>query len=202
MERILTTGLLLVATMLYLQILKAQDGGRPLQYDIAVGAQSYHLPGFGADWQPSGTAVFAGVTQPLNDRQTLGLTLRLGYGRGRYQGDALDAQLLLNLTPVIARHLEVGLSLGAGYRWCLQPSAPLRYNETGGWSRTGRGKGVFQAPLQLSLGYRSIRSGGYEWRPYLGYQAQVLFGYSPDLSLLPVSTPLIGIKVSPQIHSR
>ena len=201
MKRILSAIVQVVAALLCLQPLTAQENHRPLQYDIALGAQSYHLPGLGADWQPSATVIYAGATRPLNDRQTLALTLRLGYARGRYQGDALDAQLLLNLTPVVARHIEVGLSLGAGYRWCFHPSQPLAYGE-GGWTSAGRGKGVFQAPVQLSLGYRSLRAGGYEWRPYLGYQAQVLFGYSPDLGPLPVTTPLIGIKVSPQNTSR
>lgn len=187
---------LLVVLSLFGRGLSAQKGDRPLQVDVAAGLRTYHLPGFQADWNPTEPVIFAGVSQPFNYRQTLGMSLRLGYARGRYQGDALEAQLLFQVTPVIARHLEIGLGLGAGYRWSFYPSEPLALKE-GQWTRGRAGKGVFQAPLQLSLGYRSLRSGGYEWRPYLAYQIQALFGYSPDLSPLPVSNALIGVKFSP-----
>ncbi len=168
---------------------------RPVQLDLAAGVHTYHLPGLGAAWQPSGYSLFAGAHQPLNRRQSLGLTLRLGYARDKRQGDALQAQLLFNFTPLIARHFEAGLALGGGYQWSFYPSRPLHWDGSE-WTAGKRVKGVFQAPLQLSLGYRSIEAGRYRYTPYLAYQVQVLFGYSPDLSPLPVSHALLGVRIA------
>lgn len=169
----------------------------PLQWDIAAGVHTYHLPGMGAAWSPSGTAVYAGALHSFNGRQSLGLSLRLGYARDKYQGDAVQAQLMFMITPVIAKHIELGMGLGAGYQLSFYPSAPLRW-DGGNWVRGKSFKGLFHAPVQLSLGYRSFQALRYEWRPYVAYQVNALFGYSPDLSLLPVSNAMIGVRVSPR----
>ena len=173
----------------------AQQENPPLQYDVAVGLHSYYIPAMDARWNGPEPVVFAGVHQPFNQKQNLGLTLRLGYSRGQYQGDALQAQLLFGLAPVLAQHLELGFRLGVGYQFSFYPSAPIRWDE-GQWVPGKAAKGVFQVPAQFSLGYRSIHVGRLEWQPYLAYQLQVLFGYSPDLSPLPVSNALLGFKIS------
>lgn len=173
----------------------AQQDRPPLQYDLAVGLHAYYLPALGTRWNGPEPVAFAGIHQPLNRKQSLGLTLRLGYSRGQYQGDALQAQLLFGLAPVLAQHLELGFKLGVGYQFSFYPSPPSRWDE-GQWVAGKTGKGVFQAPLQFSLGYRSIHAGRLELQPYLAYQLNVLFGYSPDLSPLPVSNALLGFRIS------
>lgn len=173
----------------------AQHDPIPLQYDIALGLHSYYIPAMGARWNGPEPVAFAGLHQPFNQKQSLGLSLRLGYSRGKHQGDALQAQLLLGFTPVLAQHLEVGLKLGVGYQFSFYPSAPLRWDGEQ-WVSGKAAKGVFQAPVQFSLGYRSIHAGKIELQPYLAYQLQALFGYSPDLSPLPVSNALLGFKIS------
>jgi len=175
---------------------KAQGNVSLWEYDLAAGVHSYHLPGMGARWEPAGWAAFGGVTRSINNRQTLGVTLRLGYARSVRQGDALQVQLLFNVRPLIANRVELGFSLGAGYQFSFYPSAPLRW-EGQEWLPGKSSKGLFQVPLQVSLGYRSVKTSRIEWSPYIAYQLQALLGYSPDLSLLPVGNALLGLKISP-----
>ncbi|MEJ0104332.1 MAG: hypothetical protein WDO19_17990 [Bacteroidota bacterium] len=110
------------------------------------------------------------------------------------RGNALFLQLIGQFTPVIADKIELGLGLGAGYRFALYPSSPLKWNG-GNWKKGQAFKGVIQAPVQLSIGYRSVKMQSYEFRPYIAYQLQPLFGYNPDLSPLPVSNFLLGLKI-------
>ncbi len=175
--------------------LLAQQDPPSLQYDIAFGLHSYYLPALGARWNGPEPVAFAGVHQPFNRKQNLGVSLRLGYSRGKFQGDALQAQLLFGFMPVLAQHLELGFKLGVGYQFSFYPSTPVRW-DGGQWTAGRPAKGVFQAPVQFSLGYRSIHAGRLDWQPYLAYQLHVLFGYSPDLSPLPVSNALLGFKIS------
>ncbi len=167
----------------------------PRQLDVAVGLHSYHIPAMGAQWNGPEPVAYAGINQPINRKGTLGVSLRLGYSRGRYQGDALQAQLLFGLTPVVARHLEMGVKLGIGYQFSFYPSGPMQWSD-GQWAPGRRSKGALQAPLQLSLGYRAINLSGVGLTPYVAYQVQALFGYSPSLSPLPVSNALLGVKIS------
>ncbi|MCB9303595.1 MAG: hypothetical protein H6566_23400 [Lewinellaceae bacterium] len=176
--------------------LTAQQSMPPRQVDVAVGLHSYYIPAMGAHWNGPEPAVYAGVNQPINQKGTLGLSLRLGYSRGQYQGDALQAQLLFGVTPVIAQHLEVGVGLGIGYQFSFYPTQSFNRTE-GQWVKGRRAKGVMQAPLQLSLGYRTVHFSKVGLTPYVAYQLQALFGYSPDLSPLPVSNALLGVKISP-----
>ena len=72
----------------------------------------------------------AGVHQPLNVRNSIGLTLRLGYNRHIQQGDALFTQLLFNYTPLVAKTIELGIGAGVGYQFSFYPSKPLKWNGT------------------------------------------------------------------------
>lgn len=174
---------------------RAQErSDQPWQLDIAAGMHSFYAPVKELQWERPELMTTVGWGKPLGRKQAFEVTLQLGYARNNYQGDALFLQLLGKYQPVIAEKIELGLGLGIGYRLALYPSKAQKWN--GSEWVSGRGyKGMMQVPLQLSLGYRSVQLHNYEIRPYLAYQVQALLGYSPDLSPLPVSAGLIGLKI-------
>lgn len=184
--------LALVAAML--TTLQAQNSPPPLQWDVAAGIGSIHMPGLGANWQHAQTVVYAGVEQPFNQRRTLSLALRFSYARGKYQGDAVSTQLLFTFSPLIANAIEPGIGLGVGYQRAFSPSKSMHWDGES-WIAGRQSKGLFHVPLRLSLGYKA-KGKQYDFTPYLACQLQALFGYSPDLSLLPQSHALIGLKIA------
>jgi hypothetical protein len=178
-------------------IVRTANGQRtdqPWQLDVAAGLHSFYAPVEHLKWKRPEFVTTATLNKLLNRKQLFSVGLQLGYARNNYQGDALFVQLIGQITPVIAEKIEVGIGLGAGYRFALYPSSSSKW-DGGNWIKGKPFKGVIQAPVQLSLGYRSIRLQSLEFRPYTAYQLQALFGYSPDLSPLPVSNFLLGMKI-------
>lgn len=169
----------------------------PGTWDIAAGLQSYYLPI--PDFKAEGLrpAVMAGYTQSFNARQTIGLGIRLGYTRNKYQGDALFVQALFEFAPLVGKYFQPAIALGAGYQFSFYASPQLNWEENQ-WTKGRSYKGVIQVPLQLSLAYRSVEMPHGQLRPYLAYHVNALFKYSPDLSPLPASNFLIGLKYSPK----
>ncbi|HEX2535480.1 MAG TPA: hypothetical protein VHK69_17170 [Chitinophagaceae bacterium] len=172
---------------------EGQRTDNPWQVDLAAGLHSFYLPGQGARFDRPELITLAGFGKPLGARQQFSVSLQVGYGRNNYQGDALQLQLLGQFTPVVAGKVEAGLGLGFGYRFALYGSSTLSWRN-GEWKKGSAGKGLFQVPVQFSLGYRSLFLSDYELRPYIAYQAQALLGYNPDLPLMPVSAALLGVK--------
>jgi len=171
-----------------------QRTDQPWQLDVSAGLHSFYAPVEHLKWERPELVTTAALNKLLNRKQLFSVGLQLGYARNNYQGDALFVQLIGQITPVIAEKIEVGIGLGAGYRFALYPSSPSKWDGSN-WSKGKPFKGVIQTPVQFSLGYRSIRLQSLEFRPYAAYQLQTLFGYSPDLSPLPVSNFLLGLKI-------
>lgn len=175
--------------------LSAQQRTKPLGYEIAAGLQTYYAPFLKATLKGTQPVFMAGVRQPLNVKNSVGLTLRLGYNRHKQQGDALFTQLLFNYTPLIAKKIELGIGAGAGYQFSFYPSTPLKWNGTE-WIEGKAMKAVIQVPAQVSIGYRGIETGKGRFTPYVSYQLNALFKYTPDLTPLPSSFFLLGVKYS------
>ena len=171
-----------------------QRTDQPWQLDVSAGLHSFYAPVEHLKWERPELVTTAALNKLLNRKQLFSVGLQLGYARNNYQGDALFVQLIGQITPVIAEKIEVGIGLGAGYRFALYPSSPSKWDGSN-WIKGKPFKGVIQTPVQISLGYRSIRLQSLEFRPYAAYQLQALFGYSPDLSPLPVSNFLLGMKI-------
>lgn len=167
---------------------------QPWQLDVAAGLHSFYAPVEHLEWRRPELITTAGWGKPLGKKQTFEVTLQLGYARNNYQGDALFLQLLGKVQPVIAQKVEIGLGLGFGYRLAFYPSQARKWTGSE-WTKGSAFKGVYQVPVQLSAGYRSLHLDGYTIRPYVAYQLQALLGYSPDLSPLPVSAALLGLKI-------
>jgi hypothetical protein len=167
-----------------------------LAFEIGIGLHSFYMPGIGARYENPKPTVHLGVYRALNPGRSLQAGITLGYQRNRLQGDGAFAQAQLRYNPVIGKHLEPGIALGAGYQMAFHPSSALRW-EGGQWNSGARYKGVLQAPVRISLGYRSHPGTHGQFTPFVAYQTNVLFGYSPDLSPLPVSAFLAGLKFSP-----
>lgn len=167
---------------------------QPWQLDVAAGLHSFYAPVEHLQWRRPELVTTAGWGKPLGKKQTFEVTLQVGYARNNYQGDALFLQLLGKVQPVIAHKIELGLGLGFGYRFALYPSGPQKWNGSE-WTTGSSFKGMYQVPVQLSVGYRSLHLDHYEIRPYVAYQLQALLGYNPDLSPLPVSAALLGLKI-------
>lgn len=175
--------------------LSAQQRAKPLGYEIAAGVQTYYAPFLKAELKGMQPVVMAGVHQPLNVKNSIGLTLRLGYNRHMQQGDALFTQLLFNYTPVVAKKIELGIGAGIGYQLSFYPSKPLKWNGNE-WVEGKATKGVIQVPAQVSIGYRGIETAKGRFTPYVSYQLNALFNYTPDLTPLPSTFFLLGIKYS------
>ncbi|MFN8302514.1 MAG: hypothetical protein U0U46_08485 [Saprospiraceae bacterium] len=177
--------------LLCLAQLHAQTPGR-YQFEIGLGLHSFYLPGIGARWANPQPVVTLGAYRSINSSGNLRAGLSLGYQRHRYQGDGLYIQAQFRYNPLIGRHFEPGIAAGAGYQMAFYPSASLRWDGDK-WVKGRAFKGVVQAPLRISLGYRSGH-----YTPFIACQTNILFGYSPDLSPLPVTALLAGVKISPR----
>ena len=173
---------------------RAQRTDQPWQVDVAAGLHSFYAPVENLKFQRPERVATAAVHKLLHPKQLFSVGLQVGFARNNYQGDALFFQLVGQITPVIADRIELGVGLGAGYRFAFYPSSPQQWNGSE-WRKGKPFQGIIQAPVQLSIGYRSIKWQALEIRPYAAYQLQALFGYNPDLSPLPVSNFLMGLKV-------
>ncbi|HEY1112721.1 MAG TPA: hypothetical protein VGE66_04145 [Chitinophagaceae bacterium] len=192
MNRYHILTIILLALTLVAEAQKRTD--QPWQLDVAAGLHSFYAPVEHLQWRRPELVTTAGWGKPLGKKQAFEVTLQLGYARNNYQGDAVFLQLLGKFQPVIAQKVELGLGLGFGYRLALYPSTAHKWNGSE-WIEGSPFKGIYQVPVQLSVGYRSIHLGQHEIRPYVAYQLQALLGYNPDLSPLPVSAALLGLKI-------
>lgn len=187
------SGLLLplVLLMAFPRSVSAQAPGR-YTFELGVGLHAFYLPGIGAHWANPQPVFMLGAYRSLDRRHVLQAGFTIGYQRNKFQGDGLFAQAQFRYNPVIFKHFEPGIGIGAGYQLAFYPSPPLNWDGAN-WVRGKAFKGVVQAPLRLSLGYRVG-----QYTPFVAYQVNMLFGYSPDLNPLPVSALLAGIKFSPR----
>jgi len=172
----------------------AQRTDNPWQVDIAGGIQSFYAPVRHAEFSRPELLMQAGLGKPLGPKQQFLLTLQFTYGRHNYQGDAVGLQLTGSWTPVIGKRIELNLGTGMGYRAGLYANRSIHY-DNGEWHPGAKAKMMWQLPVLFGIGYRSVNLGQYEIRPYLATQLQVLLGYSPDLSPLPISAALIGLRI-------
>ena len=171
-----------------------QRTDQPWQFEMSAGIHSFYAPVAGLELKRPELITMAGLGKPLGKKQLFEISLQLGYARNNYQGDAVFLQLLGKFQPVIARRIETGIGFGFGYRIALYPSKAQKWND-GEWKEGVPFKGIWQVPVQFSLGWRSLQPSKYEIRPFVAYQLQALLGYNPDLSPLPVSAGLLGIKI-------
>lgn len=171
-----------------------QRTDQPWQFEMAAGIHSFYAPVEGLEPKRPELITMAGWGKPLGKKQVFEISLQLGYARNNYQGDAVFLQLLGKFQPVIAQKIETGIGLGFGYRVALYPSKAQKWNGEE-WKAGIPFKGIWQIPMQFSLGWRSLHLEKYEIRPYVAYQLQALLGYNPDLSPFPVSAGLLGIKI-------
>jgi hypothetical protein len=192
MKHYLTLIIILLACCFKGNTQKRTD--QPWQLDVAAGLHSFYAPVEHLQWKRPELVTMAGWGKPLGKKQTFEVTLQLGYARNNYQGDALFLQLLGKFQPTIAQKIELGLGLGFGYRLAFYPAQPQKWSGSE-WTAGSSFKGMYQVPVQLSVGYRSLHLDRYEIRPYVAYQLQALLGYNPDLSPLPVSAALLGLKI-------
>lgn len=165
-------------------------------FEVGIGCHAFYLPGIGNDIAGLQPYVTLGVFRALNKRQNLKALVSLGYQRNYYQGDGLFAQAQFQYNPLIFKKIDAAIGAGAGYQLAFYPSASLKF-EDGKWVKGKAFKSVFQVPLRVSLGLRSKLTHYGQFTPFLAYQANVLFGYSPDLNPLPVSAFTLGLKFNP-----
>lgn len=192
MKHYFTLTILLLTLALGGQGQKRTD--QPWQLDVAAGLHSFYAPVEHLQWKRPELITTAGWGKPLGKKQTFEVTLQLGYARNNYHGDAMFLQLLGKFQPTIAQRVELGLGLGLGYRLAFYPSESHKWTGSE-WTAGSPFKGLFQVPVQVSVGYRCLHVDRYEIRPYIAYQLQALLGYNPDLSPLPVSAALLGLKI-------
>lgn len=172
---------------------KAVDDEGKWQYTIATGLHSFYAPVENLKWDRPESVTAIGINRMLGKQEVFSLAMQFQYARNQYQGDAGSAQLLAQFLPLILRKIEVGLGLGAGYRFALYPSSPLKWNGTQ-WTTGSAYKGMLQVPVQASAGYRSIKLQKLAITPFIACQMQALFGYNPDYSPLPDSNFMFGFK--------
>lgn len=194
MKKMKLSILLAMGTMT-LSWLRAQSPASSWQVDLAAGTHSVYAPVKNLKYDPTGLITQIGVYHHTGSRQVFSMGFQFGLSGSKSMGDASFAQLVARFTPVIAKHLELGLSTGIGYRLSGYPGSTLTWDGQD-WQKGKKFKGLFQVPLQLSLGYRSVKIQNIRLSPYLAYQVQGVFGYSPDLSFLPLSSYSFGLKIN------
>jgi hypothetical protein len=170
-------------------------------WDVAVGGQQYFVPIKNASvgqWQPQ---VMGGVNRFMNAGNTMSVTLRMIYNRNKHQGDALSWQTLFQYTPVVANHLELGVGMGVGYQLAFYPSKSQKWDGNN-WTEGKSVKGVWQVPVQFSLGYRGLEATRGTFTPYIAYSTNFLFRYSPDLTPLPSAVFMMGVKFNPSLSNK
>lgn len=167
---------------------------QPWQLVVSTGIHSYYAPVENLKWGQADFAASLGLNKLLGQKQQFAVGIQGQFSQYEFQGDAIGLQLLGQFTPAIFRRIELGIGTGAGYRFSFYRSKPLKWNGTD-WVEGQSYKGIIQVPVQVSVGYRSIRFGSCNIRPFAAYQLQALFGYSPDLSPLPDSNLMVGLKI-------
>lgn len=163
------------------------------QINVAAGIHSIYAPVENLKWEGSKLATSAGIDKLLGNNQRFSLGLQLQFLLNKYQGNALNVHLIGKYNFLIYKKLEISIGTGAGYGWSFYPSKSLAWNGQA-WDKGKNTKGMFEVPLQLGLGYKSLKINSFEMTPYLAYHLQVMFGYSPDFSPLPESAFWAGIK--------
>jgi hypothetical protein len=170
-------------------------------WDVAVGGQQYYVPIKNATvghWNPQ---VMVGANRFINPGSTMSVTLRMTYNRNKYQGDALSWQTLFQFTPVVANHLELGMGMGFGYQLSFYPDKPQNWDGEN-WTDGKSVKGVWQVPVQFSIGYRGLESSKGAFTPYLAYNTNFLFKYNPDMTPLPSAGFMVGLKYQPTLTNK
>ena len=167
---------------------------QPWQIVVSIGIHSYYAPVEDLKWGRSDFSASVGINKLLGQKQQFALGIHGQFSQYRSQGDAVGLQLLAQFTPVFFGRIELGLGTGAGYRLSFYQNSPLKWDGTD-WVEGNPYEGIIQIPVQISVGYRSIRLGSCNIRPFAAYQLQALFGYSPDLSPLPDSNLMVGLKI-------
>lgn len=163
------------------------------QYSISSGVHSFYAPVENLKWDNPAFAVSAGVNRLFGDKQFFSVGLQAEFAANKIQGNATSVQLLGQFTPVLLKRIEQGFGTGAGYRFSGYPSDPLKWNGTS-WENGKKFKGIVQIPVQLSVGFRSVRVSDTEIIPFVAYQMKALFGYNPDFAPLPDSQIMFGFK--------
>ncbi|AEE49378.1 MAG TPA: hypothetical protein PLC89_28610 [Haliscomenobacter sp.] len=167
-------------------------------FDLSIGLHSFFLPGIGAKFSAPKPIVMLGLYRGLGEKQTVQAGVTLGYSRNAHQGDGLFAQTQIRYEPTLGKSLQPSIGTGIGYQWAYHPSAPREWNGEA-WVHGKKFKGVVQVPLRLALGFKGINAGHGQFTPYVAYQTNLLMGYSPDLSPLPVTALVGGFKFSPNL---
>ena len=166
---------------------------QPWQFIVSTGIHSYYAPVENLKWEQADFAASLGINKLFGQKQQFAVGIQSQFSQYKFQGDAVGLQLLAELTPAIFRRIELGIGTGAGYRFSFYRSKSLKWNGND-WVDGKLYKGIIQVPVQISVGYRSIRFGLCNIRPFVAYQLQALFGFSPDLSPLPDSNLMFGLK--------
>lgn len=177
-------------------LLSAQNPSKT-SFDLSVGVHAYFLPGLKARFSAPQPIVMLGLYRGLGEKQNVQAGVTLGYQRHPYQGDGLFAQTQIRYEPSIGKSLQPSIGAGIGYQLAYYPFKALEWDGEN-WGQGKKFKGVLQVPLRLALGFKGISSRNGQFIPYLAYQSNVLFGYSPDLSPFPVTALVGGVKFSPK----
>ena len=188
---LLSAILLVVVSQVFSQVFPKKS------LEVAAGIQSYYAPLKHFKVQNPQPVFVAGANHVLNTRQNIELGIRLGYNRNKYQGDALYVQTLFRYTPIIGKYIQPVIGTGIGYQISFYPSSSLNYDGTD-WVQGPKAKAVIQVPLQVGVGYRGIETSEAFITPFILYQVNALFRYSPDLTPLPSSNFLLGFRYAPK----
>ena len=164
------------------------------QFEIASGIHSFYAPVQDLKINRPELPMYGGLHRLMGEKQNYGLGVQAGFAKNKLQGNAYFLQILAHFNAVIASKIEAGASVGAGYRLAIYPSQSYAHNGNF-WLKGKQVKDMLQFPLQLNVGYKSIIIDRYDLLPFMAYQLQVLSGYSPGLSILPVSSLSAGFKI-------
>jgi hypothetical protein len=168
-----------------------------LIYSAKITFQSYGLPfkNIQDGFKNLGGAV--SIDYAYNQSQNIYQSVTVGFQHHTEHERLIYVNTQLAYRPLLFKVLEPGFALGLGRAVALSNTRNPYYElENGTWKKSrSQSQGHWQAPLSLSMGYRTKMANGTVLTPYVSYEATPLIKYNSAFSILPYSLISVGTRV-------
>lgn len=167
-----------------------------LTYSVRLNFQVYGLPfqNLGGGFRNIGGAV--GIDYALNKSGTTQQTLSFGYQSNRQHETSFYLNTQFCYRPLVFGALEPSVAIGVG-RMLSYSNARNPYYEVkdGSWEKSSsQRQGHWQAPISLSLGYRTGLGHGRTLTPFVAYDVVPIINYNSAFVALPYSLLSVGTR--------
>jgi hypothetical protein len=170
---------------------------RRLVYSARLTFQSYGLPfkNLQDSFKNIGGAI--GIDYAYNRSHNIYQSFTFGFQHHSEHERLWYVNTQLAYRPLIFKHIEPGFAIGIGRAMTLSNTRNSYYQlENGAWKKSHRqSQGHWQAPISLSMGYRTKLTNGTVLTPYISYEATPLIKYNTAFAILPYSLLSVGTRI-------